>query len=48
MNKDKKVYKEAKYGKKSLLVFSSVLFAISVGVIAFGISLVVHGLKSDI
>lgn len=48
MKKEKKVYKEAKYGKKALLIFSSVLFAISVGIIAFGISLVVHGCKSDV
>ncbi len=49
MKKEKKeVYKEARYGRKALLVFSSVLFAISIGIIAFGISLLVHGCKSDV
>ncbi len=49
MKKEKKeVYKEARYGRKALMVFSSVLLAISIGIIAFGICLVIEGCKSDV
>lgn len=45
VNKD--IYHEARYGRKALLIFSSVILAISVAVLGFGIALVVLGCKSE-
>ncbi len=43
----KDVYHEAKYGRKALLIFSSILLAISVAILGFGIALLVLGCKSS-
>ncbi len=44
---NKNVYHEARYGRRALTIFSSVLLAISIAILGFGIALLVLGCKSD-
>ena len=49
MNKeDKKVYQEASYGKKTLVVFSLVIAILGLGALAGGITLLVFGCISNV
>ena len=45
VNKD--IYHEARYGRRALIIFASVILAILVAVLGFGIALVVLGCKSE-
>ncbi len=48
MNKniDKNAYKEASYGKKQLIIVSSVILALGIAMLVGGIFILVHGIKA--